>query len=137
MSYLYNNNPYNRRRPASPTGTPAGGGLPTLEDYQKLARAFEELKLRADEQAKQLKDKTTELTVKDEALHRQALAICHAGALDTAALSGGVFQNAILLEGLHARLTRSGLKVLLHHKVPANDGGIALGQSAVALSRRF
>ena len=72
MSYLYNNNPYNRRRPASPTGAPAGGGLPTLEDYQKLARAFEELKLRADEQAKQLKDKTTEVTVKDEALHRQA-----------------------------------------------------------------
>ena len=74
MSYLYNNNPYNRRRPASPTGAPAGGGLPTLEDYQKLARAFEELKLRTDEQAKQLKDKTTELTVKDEALHRQAAA---------------------------------------------------------------
>lgn len=73
MSYLYNNNPYNRRRPASPPGNPAGSsGLPTLEDFQKLYRAFEELKQRTDEQAKQLKEKTTELGVKDEALHRQS-----------------------------------------------------------------
>jgi molecular chaperone GrpE len=69
MSYLYNN-PYNRRRPTVPPG--GGGGLPTLEDFQKLARAYEELKQRADEQARQLKDKTTELGVKDEALHRQS-----------------------------------------------------------------
>jgi len=70
MSYLYNN-PY-RRRPTPPPGSPGGGGLPTLEDFQKLARAYEELKQRADEQAKQLKDKTTELSVRDEALHRQS-----------------------------------------------------------------
>ena len=72
MSYLYNN-PYNRRRPANigagPGGTP--GGTPTLEDFQKLTRDYEALKLRADEQARQLKDKTTELGAKDEALHRQ------------------------------------------------------------------
>ena len=69
MSYLYNN-PYNRRRPAAAGG--GQSGLPTLEDFQKLALAYEELKQRTDEQAKQLKDKTTELGVKDEALHRQS-----------------------------------------------------------------
>ena len=72
MSYLYDNR-YNRRRPAAPPANSAGGsGLPTLEDFQKLARAYEELKQRADDQARQLKDKTTELSAKDEALHRQA-----------------------------------------------------------------
>ena len=53
--------------------------------------------------------------------------------LRTAALSGGVFQNALLLEQLLVRL--GDFRVLLPHLVPPNDGGIAYGQAAAALAR--
>jgi hypothetical protein len=53
--------------------------------------------------------------------------------LRTAVLSGGVFQNALLLENL---LTRLGdFRVLLPHNAPPNDGGIAYGQAAAARAR--
>jgi hydrogenase maturation protein HypF len=50
----------------------------------------------------------------------------------TAALSGGVWQNRILLENTCTALEKSGFTVLTHHQVPANDGCIALGQAMVA-----
>jgi hydrogenase maturation protein HypF len=53
----------------------------------------------------------------------------------TVALSGGVMQNAVLLEQLSQRLAACGLLVLTHRQVPANDGGIALGQAAIAAAR--
>ncbi|MFH0901279.1 MAG: carbamoyltransferase HypF, partial [Pseudomonadota bacterium] len=49
------------------------------------------------------------------------------------ALSGGCFQNRLLLSALSARLVESGLTVLSHRSVPANDGGLALGQAVAAL----
>ena len=55
--------------------------------------------------------------------------------LRTVALSGGVFQNALLLELLLAQIGES-YRVLLGHHVPPNDGGVAYGQAAVALSNR-
>jgi hydrogenase maturation protein HypF len=51
---------------------------------------------------------------------------------DRVVLSGGVFQNKLLTEGLHALLTARGFRVYTHRLVPPNDGGLALGQAAVA-----
>jgi len=55
--------------------------------------------------------------------------------ISRAALSGGCFQNRILLTGVIDRLEAMGLEVLIHRKVPTNDGGIALGQAVVAGSK--
>ncbi|MBC8377413.1 MAG: carbamoyltransferase HypF [FCB group bacterium] len=43
-------------------------------------------------------------------------------------LSGGVFQNNLLIEGLQTELNQAGLEVFTHAQVPTNDGGLALGQ---------
>ena len=52
-------------------------------------------------------------------------------------LSGGVMQNDFLLGLLYASLHGQGFRVHSHHLVPPNDGGIALGQAAVALAQFF
>jgi hydrogenase maturation protein HypF len=48
-------------------------------------------------------------------------------------LSGGVFQNELLLSDLKILLSDSNLEVWTNHAVPANDGGISLGQAALAV----
>jgi hydrogenase maturation protein HypF len=55
--------------------------------------------------------------------------------LDRVVLSGGVFQNKLLVEKTHQLLSRSGFQVFTHRRVPPGDGGIALGQAAVANAR--
>jgi hydrogenase maturation protein HypF len=55
--------------------------------------------------------------------------------LGTVALSGGVFQNLLLLGQVVDRLEESGFRVLTHARVPPNDGGISLGQAVVAGAR--
>jgi hydrogenase maturation protein HypF len=55
--------------------------------------------------------------------------------LDTVALSGGVFQNLLVTERAAARLAARGFRVLLHSRVPCNDGGLSLGQAVVAGAR--
>jgi hydrogenase maturation protein HypF len=55
--------------------------------------------------------------------------------LTTVALSGGVFQNQLLTGRVVTWLADSGFSVMLHSRVPCNDGGISLGQAAVAGAR--
>lgn len=55
--------------------------------------------------------------------------------LDRVALSGGVFQNMFLLRHARRLLKSRGLRVYTHSRVPPNDGGISLGQAAVANAR--
>ncbi len=50
----------------------------------------------------------------------------------TVAISGGVFQNTLLLELTKEALEKQGLQVLRHHLIPPNDGGIGLGQAVYA-----
>lgn len=58
------------------------------------------------------------------------LAAAHA--LTTVVVSGGVFQNELLCRDLAGELAASGLEMWANHRVPANDGGISLGQAAMA-----
>ncbi len=64
---------------------------------------------------------------------RDALvATCDAHKLNTVVLSGGVFQNELLLQDLKQLLENDHLQIWTNHTVPSNDGGISLGQSAIA-----
>jgi hydrogenase maturation protein HypF len=58
--------------------------------------------------------------------------LCAAHQTNTVVLSGGVFQNELLLEDLHSLLKSTGLVIWTNHEVPPNDGGISLGQAALA-----
>jgi hydrogenase maturation protein HypF len=51
------------------------------------------------------------------------------------ALTGGVFQNLVLLEQVSQRLNAMNFTVLTHSRIPANDGGLSLGQIAIAAAR--
>ena len=58
-----------------------------------------------------------------------------ASGIRKAALSGGVFQNTLLLKMSRDLLEKNGFQALHHVRVPANDGGISLGQAALAAAK--
>ena len=64
-----------------------------------------------------------------------ARACLNAGDEEVVVLSGGSFQNLRLLDGIGDRLREAGRHVLEHHRVPPNDGGVSVGQAAVAAAR--
>jgi len=72
-----------------------------------------------------------------QGLHDTLRVIAHSHELDTVVLSGGVFQNELLLEDLKCLLADGPLRVWTNHAVPPNDGGISLGQAALAAFGRF
>jgi hydrogenase maturation protein HypF len=62
-----------------------------------------------------------------EGLRRAATTLCEANGIDTVVVSGGVFQNSLLLE----ELASAPFEVWTNRAVPPNDGGISLGQAAL------
>jgi hydrogenase maturation protein HypF len=62
--------------------------------------------------------------------------LCQVHAVDTIVLSGGVFQNQLLLQQVKRRLDGADLAIWMNQAVPPNDGGISLGQAALAAFRR-
>ncbi len=66
------------------------------------------------------------------ALVEGLVAVAHHVGQERVALTGGCFQNSVLMEHAANRLHAEGFRVLLHRQVPSNDGGISLGQVAVA-----
>jgi hydrogenase maturation protein HypF len=67
------------------------------------------------------------------ALMQMAIAARESTKLNTVALSGGVFCNRYLANRLIKLLKKAGFSVLFNRDVPSNDGGISLGQAAVAV----
>ncbi|CAN5744099.1 carbamoyltransferase HypF [soil metagenome] len=63
---------------------------------------------------------------------RTASECARVAGIPTIGLTGGVFVNRLLLKGIRAALTGDGFEVLTHRIVPCNDGGLALGQAAIA-----
>ncbi len=63
--------------------------------------------------------------------------LCARHGLATVALGGGVFQNRLLLEAVTGELEAAGLRVLAPARVPAGDGGLALGQALVGAARQI
>ena len=66
-----------------------------------------------------------------------ATALCQEHDCDTIVFSGGVFQNELLLEDLKSMFGSMPLQIWTNHAVPPNDGGISLGQAALASFAQF
>ena len=103
-------------------------------DFRPLLRAVIDARLRGEEPA----------TIARRFHRGVAQGVCDAvtslaGACRTrtVVLSGGVFQNQLLLRDVQTLLDGSGLTVWTNHAVPPNDGGVSLGQAALAAFGRF
>ncbi|MDQ6988569.1 MAG: carbamoyltransferase HypF [Mariprofundaceae bacterium] len=72
-----------------------------------------------------------------QAIAKMAVSLLKEKHLDTVVLSGGVFQNKILLEGVQRQLHEAGFTVLIAQDYPLNDGGLSLGQACVVAAKVY
>ncbi len=105
---------------------PAGGGAVCELDWQPLLGPL----LTHRETGR---DPATLALAFHRALARGIVAVAQRAGAGTVALSGGCFQNALLLDLTVAALRQAGFTVLTHHELPPNDGNIAAGQALGAL----
>jgi hydrogenase maturation protein HypF len=70
-------------------------------------------------------------------LRDAVVSVCQSYNLGTVVLSGGVFQNEVLLKDMKSLLDTEHLEIWTNHAVPPNDGGISLGQAAMAAFAKF
>ena len=71
------------------------------------------------------------------ALVEQALWVTQEHDINIVVLSGGVYQNRLISDGLSTLLEQEGLRVLLPKNIPTNDGGVALGQAVISAAHQI
>ncbi|GAH62537.1 unnamed protein product, partial [marine sediment metagenome] len=118
-------------------------GVEEHYDFELINRTGEPTQLDLDKMVKQLIDDIREekavgiISAKFHnclatGLLEMAKAARESTKLNTVALSGGVFCNRYLMNRLIKQLKQNGFSVLFNREVPSNDGGISLGQAAIA-----
>jgi len=111
--------------PADAYPLPLSDDLPAVADWEPLVRA-----VLSDRAAG---EPAGRISVRfHNALAELAVAVARRSGCSRVVLSGGCFQNALLTDRVRSRLLESGFGVYTHRRVPPGDGGIALGQVAVA-----
>ncbi len=110
------------------TGNRAGGSPVSLDFRPMIRQILEELVCRAPQPLIAARFHATMVAAIASVCRRMQAEL----GLDRVCLSGGCFQNAILLQGAVETLRAEGFQVFIHREVPANDGGISLGQAAIA-----
>ena len=119
--------------------------MPEIPTYELLKEGNDRLLLNTGSLLKEILDRRLNgedpgslAYIFHQELARQITASCvkirEQSGCNKAALSGGVFQNRLLLELTDHMLKQQGFEVLKHQLVPPNDGGIALGQAVYAMA---
>ncbi len=114
--------------PCYPVGVTSDGGTTILDPAPLIAAVLSEI------------ERGTPAPVIAAGFHRGlaegtaalATTLAAQAGVGTVALSGGVFQNVRFSDLVETGLRRAGLAVLLHRRIPPNDGGVSVGQAAVA-----
>jgi hydrogenase maturation protein HypF len=119
------------------TGSPTAYPFPRVDhelDFRPLLRSAIDDRLRGEDPSAIARRFHRGLA---QGICEAVLAVVRQHKLDTVVLSGGVFQNELLLQDLGSLLDDSGFQVWTNSAVPANDGGVSLGQAALAAFGRF
>jgi hydrogenase maturation protein HypF len=111
---------------------PAGGVLPCVEPIGLFRALLADLR---DGVAPALLAARFHVALADVVVRLAGEIRARSPGVDTVVLSGGCWQNRVLLELAASRLRGAGLRVLVPRAIPANDGGVALGQAVIAAAR--
>jgi hydrogenase maturation protein HypF len=111
---------------------PAGGGLPCVEPIGLFRALLADLR---DGVTPALLAARFHVALADVVVRLAGEIRARSPGVDTVVLSGGCWQNRVLLELAASRLRGAGLRVLVPRAIPANDGGVALGQAVIAAAR--